>query len=120
MDNHQKGRYRPGCLSRFLLLPLLLDKNVRPTALYTGFIVLLGATLYHWLEGWTWLDSFYFVIVTLTTIGYGDLSPTSSLTKAITIFYALNGVAILLTLITEIRRVRREHIDELRGYFDQE
>ena len=96
MENTRKDRHRLGCLSRFFLLPLLFDKNVRPVALYTGFIVLVGATLYHWLEGWTWLDSFYFVIVTLTTIGYGDLSPTSSLTKVITNFYALNGVAILL------------------------
>ena len=120
MEKTHQDRYRPGCLSRFLLLPLLLNKNIRPTALYTGFIVLVGATLYHWLEGWTWLDSFYFVIVTLTTIGYGDLSPTGSLTKAITIFYALNGIAILLTLIGEIQRVRREHLVDLRQQFDHD
>jgi hypothetical protein len=120
MENPKQDQHKVGCLPGFLILPLLFEKNVRPVALYSVIIVSIGAALYHWLEDWSWLDSFYFVIVTLTTIGYGDLSPTSSLTKVITIFYALNGVAILLTLLTEIQRVRREHMDNLRGYFDED
>ena len=62
--------------------------------------------VYKFLEGWSWLDSFYFVVVSLTTIGYGDLSPTKPITKLLTIFYALNGVAILILLLDEIRRLR--------------
>ena len=120
MENRQHSRYRSGCLSKFLLLDLLLDKNARPIFLYTGSIVLIGAMLYHWLEGWNWLDSFYFVIITLTTIGFGDLSPTTPLTKLITIFYAVNGVAILLMLLDEIRRVRRHQIDEREELHDNE
>ena len=112
MKNFQHRRYGPGCLSKFLLLDLLLDKNVQPIFLYTGSIVLIGAMLYHWLEGWSWLDSFYFVIITLTTIGYGDLSPTTPLARLITIFYAVNGIAILLMLLDEIRRVRAHQIYE--------
>jgi hypothetical protein len=70
-------------------------------------IILIGAALYHWLEGWSWLDSVYFVVITLTTIGYGDLAPTLPLTKLITIFYGLNGVILLLTLFDVVRKVRR-------------
>ena len=120
MENSQHRRHRPGYLSKFLLLDLLLDKNARPIFLYAGLVVLIGAMLYHWLEGWTWLDSFYFVIVTLTTIGYGDLSPTTPLTKLITIFYAINGVAILLMLLDEIRRVRGRQIDQRQEFSDDE
>jgi len=120
MENSQHRRHRPGCLSKFLLLDLLLDKNARPIFFYAGFIVLIGAMLYHWLEGWSWLDSFYFVIITLTTIGFGDLSPTTRLTKLITIFYAVNGVAILLMLLDEIRRVRRRQWDERQEFDDNE
>ncbi|MFN2234796.1 MAG: potassium channel family protein, partial [Anaerolineales bacterium] len=53
-----------------------------------------------------WLDSFYFVVITLTTIGYGDFSPTTPATKLITIFYGLNGVILLLMLFDVIRQVR--------------
>ena len=120
MKNTQHYQHRPGCLSKFLLLDLLLDKNSRPIFFYAGFIVVSGAMLYHWLENWTWLDSFYFVIITLTTIGFGDLSPTTPLTKLITVFYAINGVAILLMLLDEIRRVRRHQLDERIEFSDDE
>ena len=49
----------------------------------------------------------------MTTIGYGDFSPTTPLTKLITIFYGLNGVILLLMLFDAVRRVRRW---DLRAY----
>ena len=99
-------------VGRFLLLDLLLDKQARPIFYYAGIQVVIGALLYRWLEGWSLLDSLYFVIITLTTIGYGDFSPTMPITKLLTIFYALNGAAILLMLFDEIRRLRRHKLDE--------
>jgi hypothetical protein len=109
MDKSQ-GNNRRGCLARFcakfLLLDLLLDKEARPVFLYAIGTLLVGSILYSWLEGWSYLDSMYFVVVTLCTIGYGDLTPTKPITKILTIFFALNGVAILLTLFDQVRRLR--------------
>jgi len=93
-------------LKRFLLLDLYHDPMARPIFIYAAGHVMFGAFLYHWLEGWSWLDSLYFVIVTLATIGYGDLSPTRPITKLITIFFAINGIAILLMFYDQIRRLR--------------
>ena len=93
-------------IGRFLFLDLLLDSKARPIFIYAGVIIAMGTFAYHWLEGWNYLDSLYFVVITLTTIGYGDFAPTTPLSKFLTIFYALNGVAILLMLFDEIRRVR--------------
>jgi uncharacterized membrane protein YuzA (DUF378 family) len=89
-----------------LFLDLFLDKRTRPIFIYAVVIILVGAALYHWLEGWSWLDSVYFVVITLTTIGYGDFSPTTPLTKLITIFYGLNGVIMLLMLFDVVRTLR--------------
>jgi len=91
---------------RALFLDLFFDPRTRRIFIYVIVIITIGAALFHWLEGWGWLDSVYFVVITLTTIGYGDFSPTKPVTKLITIFYGLNGIIILLMLFDAIRQVR--------------
>jgi len=89
-----------------LFLDLFLDPKARPIFIYVVLFITVTGAVFHWLEGWSWLDSIYFVVITFTTIGYGDFAPTTLLTKLITIFVGLNGVAVLLMLFDEIRRVR--------------
>jgi hypothetical protein len=95
-----------------LFLDLLFDRTTRRIFIYMFIMITIGATIYHFLEGWDWLDTFYFVVVTLTTIGYGDFVPTQPITKLITIFYGLNGVILLLTMFDVVRRVRQWEIKE--------
>lgn len=81
------------------IISFLQDKEYR-NLLITTFIVLLGgATFYHYIEGWTWLDSLYFSIITLTTIGYGDFSPQTDIGKGFTILYIIIGIGIILSFI---------------------
>jgi len=99
-------RKRPIPFVQTLMLDILVDPRTRPFFIYMVINIIVGAAVYHWLEGWNWLDSFYFVVITLTTIGYGDFSPTTTLAKLITIFYSLNGVIMLLFLFDLVRTVR--------------
>lgn len=59
----------------------------------------VGTVAYHLMESWSWLDSFYFATCTLTTVGYGDLAPTTDASKLFTAFYVLVGVSIAFTTI---------------------
>lgn len=118
MNGSNQGKARHPVLNtfaRFLLLDLIVDKKARPIFIYVVANIIAGTFLYHWLEGWGFLDSAYFVIITLTTIGYGDFSPTTPTTKILTIFFALNGVAILLMLLDEIRRLRQGNLGSMAG-----
>ncbi|WP_255335827.1 potassium channel family protein [Methanosarcina sp. KYL-1] len=63
-------------------------------------ILLLGTFFYHNVEGWGWLDSLYFSVITLTTIGYGDFSPKTDLGKAFTMIYVFAGLGILYGFAT--------------------
>jgi hypothetical protein len=70
-------------------------------ALFITVLVVLGTgTLYyHQAEGWSWVDALYFTVVTLTTIGYGDLHPTTPASKIFTIFFIFVGLGIISTFI---------------------
>ncbi len=62
-------------------------------------LLLTGTTFYHFVEGWRWLDSLYFTVATLTTIGYGDFTPTTDLAKIFTILYVFVGIGTILGFI---------------------
>lgn len=99
-------------LQRFFFLDAFQDGAARPILIYVAVMLASCSLVYHLLEGWSLLDSFYFVAITFTTIGYGDFSPTQPLTKLLTIFLAFNGVAVLLMLLDEIQRIRRLQLEE--------
>ncbi|ETA68861.1 Ion channel [Methanolobus tindarius DSM 2278] len=63
------------------------------------FTLTLGTVTYHSIEGWTWLDSLYFSVITLTTIGFGDLAPATDIGKIFTIIYVFIGLGILLGFV---------------------
>lgn len=65
-------------------------------------VILLGSKIYQNVEGWSYLDSVYFTVVTMTTIGYGDIVPVTSAGKMITIFASFFGIAMVFYLISVI------------------
>ena len=64
-----------------------------------------GAYAYHQVEGWSKLDSVYFVVVTVTTIGYGDLAPETDTGKIFTMFFSFFGIAMAFYLVSLITRL---------------
>ncbi|MGH7141497.1 MAG: potassium channel family protein [Minisyncoccia bacterium] len=77
-------------------------------------ILAIGTVTYHATEKWGWIDSLYFSVTTLTTIGgYGTLYPHTEGGKLFTILYILVGIGILLGFINALAehalRDTREH-----------
>ena len=50
-------------------------RKLRWIAAALAFVILAGTAGFHFIFGWPWLDGFYMVITTLTTIGYQETHP---------------------------------------------
>ena len=72
-------------------------------------VVILGTVVFHLLEKWSWIDSLYFTVITLATVGYGDLTPTTPVGKLFAVIFVISGVGIFLAFLNKVmeRRVKR-------------
>ena len=61
----------------------------------------------------TIFDAMYFAIVTLSTVGYGDITPLTPLGKAITTIMILSGVALIPYQLTQLAKILIK-----KGYMD--
>lgn len=83
-------------------------------------LILIGAAVVGPLEGWGTVESIYFAIVSLTTVGYGDYQPTNIASIAFCIFWLpcsigfmslfLGNVAAFYIRLSDrnIRRIERQ------------
>ena len=74
---------------------LKIRRDFRLVALLALLIVGVGVVFYHYTEGFSLIDAFYFCVITLTTVGYGDLAPVTPAGRLFTTFYVLAGVGII-------------------------
>jgi len=65
--------------------------------------LLAGATYFYWhVEGWSVVDSLYFSVMTTSTIGYGDLVPTTTFSKLFTIIFAILSIGIFVAVVSKL------------------
>lgn len=85
----------------------------RALLVMVGALLLAGMVFYHQVEGWSWLDSLYFSLITLATVGYGDFAPHTPAGKVFTMIYIIVGISLLAAFVRLLgddmlkRRLRR-------------
>ena len=57
--------------------------------------VVVGALVYCYTEDWSVVDAIYFCIVTMSTVGYGDYSPSTGATRGFTILMIFVGIGVV-------------------------
>jgi voltage-gated potassium channel len=89
--------------------PFFNDAELAIVAITLVVLVSGGTVFYHWQEGWSWIDSFYFCSMTMTTVGYGDFSPSTESSKLFTVAYAISSIGLFIAFASKIAAI---HIRE--------
>ena len=76
------------------------DPDFRALAVLVLGLLLSGSIFYMLVENWTFIDALYFSTIVLTTVGLGDVAPTTDAAKIFTIFYTLTGIGVLVAFAT--------------------
>ncbi len=89
---------------RFLVVALetVRDHEFRTLGLLMAFMLILGTVFYTNVEQLRPIDAFYFSAITITTVGYGDITPHTDIGKLFTIGYLFTGIGVLLSFVNVI------------------
>jgi voltage-gated potassium channel len=67
-----------------------------------ALLIAAGTVGYRFIERWSWFDSFYVAVITLTSIGYGDKHAFSIVGRVLTLVLALGGISTVAIAAAEL------------------
>ena len=94
--------------SRNSTLANQLRERMLLPAIVVAMITLVGTAGYYWLgrgQGATWLDALYMTIITITTIGYGEVIRLDEAGRLFTIFVSVTGIGAMFYSMTTVMDV---------------
>ncbi len=116
----------------FRRIPSERSATVLPVLIPLLLLTMIGTVTYVVLEGWHPLDALYATIITITTVGYGDLTPITPAGRIFSIFFTLSAIGLASYAISSlaasvidkqaqkskqrIRRRRMQQISDLKGH----
>ncbi len=93
-----------------------LRKRLLAAAGLIGLVILFGTAGYVIIEGWSFWDSFYMTVITLTTVGYREVHEMSLRGQVFTVVLLIGGVGTVLYALSAGARVLLEgELQEIYG-----
>jgi len=74
---------------------LTLKKQLFNTIILLFIIAVAGTLGYHFIEKWTYLESLYMTVITISTVGYGEIHALSMLGKVFTIILIISSLGLV-------------------------
>ncbi len=93
--------------------------------------LVVGVLGYRLIEGWSWLDAVWMVVITFTSIGYGEVHPLSPAGRVFTLALIIGGLSIVSYSVTKLTQAalegdlmrewrearRRRQVDAFKDHF---
>jgi len=83
---------------------MLFLKNFGKPITLLALLLFVGSYGYQLIEGWSYLDSIYMTLITITTVGFGEVRPLDDQGKLFTILLLLGGVIFYALTINSITK----------------
>ncbi|MDP9262900.1 MAG: potassium channel protein [Acidobacteriota bacterium] len=90
-------------------------RNLKLVGLALLVLALVGTASFHFLEGWSWFDSLYMVVISLTTVGYMEVHPLSHAGRIFNLGLLISGVGLVFLGIGVLTQALLEF--ELEHFF---
>lgn len=81
-----------------------IRKNYRILIMVIAVVLAIGTFVMHGIEHMRYIDAFYFSVVSLTTVGYGDFTPKTDLGKLFVSGYLIIGIGLMAALVNNVLR----------------
>ncbi|WP_262731972.1 MULTISPECIES: potassium channel family protein [Gaetbulibacter] len=82
----------------------LFRSRIYTAVLMLLLVILIGVFGFKMLSGYTWIDAIYMTVITVTTVGFGEVQPLDTQSKIFTVFLILASIVIVgyaISIITE-------------------
>ena len=82
-----------------------IRQKVRDVAVLLGSVLGLGTAGYMWVEGWSAFDSLWMTVITLATVGYGEVAPLSTHGRVFTIVLIVLGMGVTAYAFSQLTAI---------------
>lgn len=83
----------------------MLRKRILYAIAVVASVILAGTVGYRLIEGWSWFDGLYMTIITLSTIGYGEVHELTEAGRVFTLMLIVFGLVVFGYLISSLTQV---------------
>lgn len=97
------------------LLDVFANEKVRGLLIFTFSLIALATISFRLIEGWEWIDALFFAVTTISTVGYGDITPQTTPGKLVTMVYIMLGLGVFVAATSSVAEVllkRRQQVRE--------
>ncbi len=111
-------------LIKIIILGIKNDKDFRLLFFFILILLISSTIFYSNVENWTVIDALYFSVMTMSTVGYGDLTPTTDISKIFTIVYTFLSIGSFVSFTAKTVKIiidnHKSKKDKIKNKFNKE